>query len=480
MSARGLLRLVLVAGLLTGAVSTAEAGKAKDARFVNPSKPEGKVKAVPAAKGLSRNVRSAPTLRGKSASNASNYVPPNKPTAPSRSNAVRSGGSRDFSSSNKPSRNYNGSNNRSPNYKSSNYAKSPNYKSSGGYKSNNKSYYGGGKRYSSCDSDSNVSISIGLGYSSYGSYVGGSYYSGSSCAPSYTRCAPAYSYCGPSYSYCAPSYYYGGASRCYYPYTRWGYGWGCSPWGWGPSFYCPVTPVCAPATSYVAIGYGGGACFSAGGGSYYTTTCRPLVYTSTAYEVQAQPSVVAYHDWQQSMSSTSNLDAVVLPAPAQSPVSSAQQWEPSGRQVEATQQGWTLVAEGKARAAVAVFAVECEMDGNYAPAKVGYAIASALAGEGAAARWGMRRAFATPTPGIAYLPSVAGLTDILNVLSGSMWREMAGRQSSADDWFLLASIDYLRHDLASAQRAAQQAASLGDDSPSLLNLRSQIQAEAGN
>lgn len=462
MSTSRLLRLVLAAGLIAASVSTAEAGKNRDPRFVNPSKPEGKTNRAPRLPQASPSRASSPRAQapqGGSSRNGGFAASQNSSTRGSFSggNSRSGGGSRqNYAGSNSQGRNYYGGD--------KNYGGPKNY---GGSKSNNYhsgKYYGSGKAYSRpptywprytpgnykpyCAPSSGVSVSIGVGYSSYGSYgsyIGGSYSSGA-------RCYPARPY------YPARPWGYG--------YNRWAYGWGC-----GPSYYYPPNPFyCTPASSVVFVGYP-----YSYGGTYYNSLGATI--PTTVYEVQAQPTSSAYRDWQQSTSQTSGIDAVVLPARPTPETDSAQQWAPTGRQVEAVRQGWTLVSEGQAREAVAVFAVECEMDGKYAPSKVGYAVASELAGEAAAARWGMRRAFASPAPGIAYLPSVQGLTGILNTLSGSLWREMAGRDASPDDWFFLASIDYLRHDLGSARRAAQQAINLGDDSPSIANLMALIRTE---
>ena len=464
MRTRGLLRLVLAAGLVAASVSTAEAGKNRDPRFVNPSKPEGKTNRAPRLPQASPPRASAPMAqagRGGSSRGGNFAASQNSSTRGSFSggNSRSGGGSRqNAAGSSSFGRNYSGG--------SRNYGSPKNY---GGSKYNHSNYnsgkyYGSGKAYSRssnywpryspgnykpyCAPSSGVSVSIGLGYSSYGSY--GTYFAGSYASG--PRC-----YTPRPYYPCRP---WG------YGYNRWAYGWGC-----GPSYYYPPNPFyCTPASSVVFVGYP-----YSYGGTYYNSLGATI--PTTVYEVQSQPSDSAYRQWQQSTSQTTGIDAVVLPARPSTEADSAQQWSPSGRQVEAIRQGWTLVAEGKVREAVAVFAVECEVDGSYAPSKVGYAVSSELAGEGAAARWGMRRAFASPAPGIAYLPSVEGLTALLNVMSGSLWREMAGRDASADDWFFLASIDYLRHDLASARRAAQRGMSLGDDSPSMANLMALIRTE---
>jgi hypothetical protein len=479
MNARILLRSILVAGLLLTSVSTAEAGKAKDTRFVNPSKPEAKVKPSNRTDWVLRS-GATNTKPPKAQANRSQRPSQPKAATPRGNNSISQGYS--GSRGNSGSQGYSGSggNSGANRYGPPKGGYQSKGKSSGSW-SNGSKYgnghnndyrpgkYGGGyghsyspgvvykpryapKYYSSyCGPRSGLSISIGGTYSSYGSYISGAYYSGA------CRYYPSY--------------------RWGYGYNRWGYGWDCAGWGWGPSYYCPPNPFfCSPVSTVVV--YNGSSNAYYGGGTYYNA--NPSTYDGTVYEVQAEPSVNAYRDWQQSGSQTSGIDAVVLPAPAPSGSTSGEHWAPSGRQIEAVRQGWSLVAQGKAREAVAVFAVECELDGRYAPAKVGYAVASALAGEGAAARWGMRRALAIQTQTIAYLPSVDGLTAALNTLSGSLWREYASRPASADDWFFLASVDYLRHDLASASRAAQEAADMGDDSPSLANLMAQIRAESGD
>lgn len=271
------------------------------------------------------------------------------------------------------------------------------------------------------------------------------------------------------YDYCPPYRY-----PYHYGYKRHSHRYGYKPYygygGWlglGPAYYSCARPVGSSAVIITDV-------YSPYGYSPYSAG-----YSAAGVAdpwVEAGSTVNDYRAWQESLAAAQadTRLAGALPEAVSPPVT----WEATPRQIEAVRKGWSLLAAGKAREAVTAFAIECELDPNYAPAKVGYAIASAVAGEEAAARWGMRRALAIRTDGLAYLPGLEGLTQQLTGLSQRLWSEMAARPLSADDWFFVAAVEYLRHDLQSARRAAQEAQDLGDDSPSLRNLIAQIEAEA--
>ncbi len=442
---------LLIAATVALAAGGAYAAAPKDNRFANPSDPEGlrrsSERRQAAVQKQPQVFNAAPQAgRGGSPRDSARSSGNGRSNGGDRSSGSRGSGRSDSRS--------NGGNDRH----SSDYGRSSHDRDS-----HNDSHHDG------------VSLSIGLssshyggGYSSYGHYD--NHY------PSYS---PAYGHHNYGYgSHYYPSYgYYGhGYGSHYYPsYGHYGYGYPYYSNRLGSVYpsYSPTVILYESTTNYGdTTGYSASS-------DYRGSRNGPWPYETGQYQAQAQPTQQEYQDWQRS-TGQGQATAGAASVRGVQPGDMAQSVTPSDRQVEALRQGWSLVAQGKAKEAVTVFAVECEADARLAQSKIGYAIASALAGETAAAKWGIRRAFGLQSDGLAYLPAVEGLTDQMNGLSRLLWSSMGGRAVSADDWFLLASVDYLRHDLDSARKAAQEATDLGDNSPSLRNLRSQIAAESGN
>lgn len=427
-------KCLLIAATLTLMAGSAQAGKPKDSRFANPSDPDG--------------LKSSAKLRKAALQRAPQGTPfPSAPSTSQNSSGVllaaaggsRGGGSHGGGHSNSHSSSHHGGS-------GIHHGNSSNH----GHDS-----HGSHNSHNSHESHGGLSLSLG-GHSSY-SYGHYSYpYSSHSYYPSYSYRYPYYS--SHRYSY-YPSY---GYSYGYPNYSN--------RHGGIYSAYSP-TVILYESNTYADDG------LASASSRYRGSRNGPWPYETGQYQAQAQASTQGYQDLQRS---TAQDGAAGSGSVAQATINLPQGVTPSDRQAAALRQGWTLVAQGKAKEAVTLFAVECEADARLAQSKIGYAIAAALAGESAAAKWGIRRAFGLQSDGLAYLPAVEGLTDQMNGLSQLLWSSMAGRAASADDWFLLASVDYLRHDLDSASKAAQEAADLGDTSPSLRNLRAQIAAEAGN
>ncbi len=113
--------------------------------------------------------------------------------------------------------------------------------------------------------------------------------------------------------------------------------------------------------------------------------------------------------------------------------------------------------------------------------KVGFAISSALLERESAAVWAMRRSFVTEPDALGYFSVNDDAMTVLNELAEDLTASVGQVPPSeaADRWFLVASIEYLTHDVDAASAAAAAARSAGDDSLSLRNLEQMLDPDAG-
>lgn len=310
-------------------------------------------------------------------------------------------------------------------------------------------------------------------------------HSGPSCGPSRSVCAPRSGWnsgCSSGWSigvgfstgsvygsgYYGSGYY--GFGSCYRPYRP----------------VCRPYPVCAPRWSY------------AGCSTIYSPT---VIYTVPAYRTQlavvdsswadTSPVVVAdsnaaYRQWQtqQSVQTYRNPDpqpaVAAAPAPAPAPTVAAQPTQqPSPQPVAAAtgdQEGlsaaWALVAQGDSAAALTRFARLCDGNLGWAPPRAGYSVAAALEGKTETAAWGFRRAFAEGGDSLGFLPDTPGLDARLSDLSSRLRAQTSTQSGDAagETWFVVAGIDYLRHDVKAASEASQKAQLLGQNHQSFRNL----------
>ncbi|MGI9303190.1 MAG: hypothetical protein ACR2RB_10845 [Gammaproteobacteria bacterium] len=151
-------------------------------------------------------------------------------------------------------------------------------------------------------------------------------------------------------------------------------------------------------------------------------------------------------------------------------LSSAGSLKPGGGE-----EGWRLLAEGKAIDAASVFGRLAEANRSDGKLKAGYALAIAAAGDLERGVWAMRRAFRVDPDALHYVPVDDELADVMDDLIARYedTRDHSLAQQDAD--FMTAAMYYLRHD----NEAAGSALDEEDVSQSAVNLKRLLTAPTG-
>ncbi len=140
------------------------------------------------------------------------------------------------------------------------------------------------------------------------------------------------------------------------------------------------------------------------------------------------------------------------------------------RYSEFVEKGWRRFGndrEGRSRRA---FSNAIDLRPRASGARAGLAVVEARAGYTRAAAKQMRRAFGSRGIGINHTPQSRRVSRSLAHLADQLRYENRHYGPSADRLFLIASVEYLRHDYQASRRAARRAYRQGDDSRALHEL----------
>ena len=136
-------------------------------------------------------------------------------------------------------------------------------------------------------------------------------------------------------------------------------------------------------------------------------------------------------------------------------------------------QGWSSLADGKARTAFRYFSKEASRNLDDGLPKIGYAIASSMLGDDRRAIWAMRRAFIVDP----YAANAIRFDEDLLTRIDALAEQFANRADSGsnpDADFMLAALSYLIEDDELAIVAIENAIARGDDSEAAANLKAMI------
>jgi len=139
---------------------------------------------------------------------------------------------------------------------------------------------------------------------------------------------------------------------------------------------------------------------------------------------------------------------------------------------------WTILAQGKSRAALRIFAEEAENHPGKGAPKVGYALASASSGDLNRGVWAMRRAFRIDPDSLDYLHFDEKALTVINQLIGKYQVVSLDHRGGPDSAFMVSALNYLRHDYKTAHEALNQAIEGGDKSVSLTNLQKLLREQS--
>jgi len=135
---------------------------------------------------------------------------------------------------------------------------------------------------------------------------------------------------------------------------------------------------------------------------------------------------------------------------------------------------WRDLSAGNAERALLRFAELTQAEPDRSGPKVGYALAAAGAGRDDTAAWAMRRAFASrDADAIGFLADPQGVRPLLDDIA-ERWSARpvsASALSESDRWFMVAAVEYLRHDHGAAAEALERSIVGGSVPPSAANLR---------
>lgn len=283
-----------------------------------------------------------------------------------------------------------------------------------------------------------------------------------------------YSSCGPRYvsrrSYdCGPTYYHGPTYYC------------------GPTYIEPCRPayVHYPGRSSVVIDYSyREPVYVSSRGRYddddsYTVvddraqqtsdSGRTAVRTVTASRPSSRDQ---FRDWQAAAPAATEPSTPTYLAgsgdraePLDAPVAAVESVDSAASAVSSTDDPWSLLAGGDYSRAARIFGAKSSASKSDAPSRVGYALSAAGMGRWEAASWAMRRAFAADAEAAGFIPLEGTLSHRVDELAKAA-RERAKVRPSGDAHFMVAALEYLRHDEAAAQAAAREAMAIGDRQPS--------------
>jgi hypothetical protein len=146
--------------------------------------------------------------------------------------------------------------------------------------------------------------------------------------------------------------------------------------------------------------------------------------------------------------------------------------------VSAGRTAWRILADGREKLAFTAFGELCSEYPGHAQYKLGYSLAAAGAGNDRTAIWAMRRTFALAASGVGPIPINANLARVLDRIAAYYADLAAAPMTNRDANFMLAAVNYLRHDIEGALQAVETARAYGDLNRSTINLRHILLADA--
>ncbi len=297
-----------------------------------------------------------------------------------------------------------------------------------------------------CYGGSSFGFSVGFssrGHSHYGFRYGYRSHGHFGRHYGYRHCGPRYVHRPYRYRSCAPTYRYR---------------------GWGTTYIGPGYARVAPSVTYV--------------------------YVDPPTSVRTVTSDSAYHDWQASVrapvyetvprvvreESASAAEAAVegrAIAPGIREVEPSEDWadgrvwdDEAGAEADEPRvevvEPWRLLERGDYGSARDAFGVVAEARRDDARPRIGYAIASAALGDEAAAAAALRRALVVEPEGFALPTASEDLLPVVERVSRTL-RAMGGEGSTDHDrWLVIAALDYLRGEFATAREAIKLSRSFGE------------------
>ena len=132
---------------------------------------------------------------------------------------------------------------------------------------------------------------------------------------------------------------------------------------------------------------------------------------------------------------------------------------------------WTTLVNGQAKYALSMFGNEAQSYPNAGLPKAGFALAAAASGDLDKGIWAMRRAFRYDSKSLHQLAKDTRLYHIFNDLIAKYGYSLQHSGRHQDEAFMVAALNYLKGDYATAEVAATRAAKDGDRSKSFKNLQ---------
>ncbi len=148
-----------------------------------------------------------------------------------------------------------------------------------------------------------------------------------------------------------------------------------------------------------------------------------------------------------------------------------------GKSIDATANGWSLLANNQASAALYDFGRQAESSPSKGNPKIGYALASADLGQLDKGVWAMRRALRNDPGSLHYVALDQNLDSKVKQIIQKYEKKLAYSSRDADAAFMLASLHYLRRDIKAAHNNIDQAMLARHVNTSTKNLRTLIDKE---
>jgi len=139
--------------------------------------------------------------------------------------------------------------------------------------------------------------------------------------------------------------------------------------------------------------------------------------------------------------------------------------------------GWTLLGNNQASAALTDFGRQAQASPSKGQPKVGYALASADLGRLDKGIWAMRRALRTDPNALHYVTLDQQLDAKVEQIIRQYEKKLVYSASDSDAAFMLASLHYLRRDIEAARTNIDQAMLARRSSTSTRNLKDLIDKE---
>ena len=142
--------------------------------------------------------------------------------------------------------------------------------------------------------------------------------------------------------------------------------------------------------------------------------------------------------------------------------------------------GWTYLAWGNFQAAINVFAKDIQSFPDAGIPKVGFALASAAAGNMTEGVLAMREAFIVDPDSIHYFYFNEKVLLIIDDLIEKYEYEFRQSNKHPDEAFMVSALHYLKYDYGNAHEAINRAITAGDQSPSLGKLHRLVDEQFSN